>query len=393
VDATKGGERSTAVGSGRKTGLTENRHPKHLRLDISPPASAVRLDGVAARPISRSTPGFPPAGGDVDIRTAVYAALDLGTNNCRLLIARPSVDGFRIIDAFSRIVRLGEGAGVSGRLSDSAMQRTVRALQVCVHKMVRQRVTRARLVATEACRTAGNGDDFIALVRRETGIELEVIDRETEARLAVAGTAPLFDTSQRDGIVFDIGGGSTEVMYVTFRNGDYTLRDWVSLPLGVVTLAERHGGVDVPPDAYAAMVADVARALQPFVRLIASAYGVAGRPPGCMLGTSGTVTTIAGVQLELPRYDRSRVDGCWLTADEIASVTRRLLSMTYEERTANPCVGRDRADLVLAGCAILEAILAAWPCPRVRVADRGLREGMLTELMQQDGTFGRDCGC
>lgn len=321
-------------------------------------------------------------------RPPIYGALDLGTNNCRLLVAKPSAEGFRVIDAFSRIVRLGEGASRTGRLSDAAMDRTIEALKVCTGKMARRNVTRFRLIATEACRAAENGDHFIERVYDATGLKLEVIDRETEARLAVAGSVSLIEAGSSNALVFDIGGGSTELMYLTLTENGHELSDWVSVPVGVVTLAERHGGIDVDRSVFDTMSAEVRPLLAEFLRRI-DAGGTGRLTLDHMLGTSGTVTTIAGVHLELDRYDRARVDGCWITNDSINDVTSRLLAMTYDERAANPCIGPDRADLVLAGCAILDAILQHWPCERVRVADRGLREGILTELMTEDGNFGR----
>lgn len=316
-----------------------------------------------------------------------YGALDLGTNNCRLLVAKPSVEGFRVIDAFSRIVRLGEGASRSGRLSEDAMLRTIEALKVCTSKMARRNVTRFRLIATEACRAAENGDDFIDRVYQATGLKLEIIDRETEARLAVAGSVSLIDPESSNALVFDIGGGSTELMYLSRSSDGYELRDWISLPVGVVTLAESHGGVHVDQAVFDNMTGEVKPLMDEFLSRLTPHVSLA-TGIGHMLGTSGTVTTIAGVHLELERYDRSRVDGCWITDENISDVTRRLLLMSYEQRAANPCIGPDRADLVLAGCAILEAIMQCWPCERVRVADRGLREGILTQLMQEDGNFG-----
>jgi exopolyphosphatase/guanosine-5'-triphosphate,3'-diphosphate pyrophosphatase len=321
---------------------------------------------------------------------ATYAALDLGTNNCRLLVARPAGDGFRVIDAFSRIVRLGEGVSLSGRLSEAAMDRAVGALAICRAKMKNRGVTRARLIATEACRAAGNGAEFHARVAKELGLVLEVIDRETEACLAATGCTPLIDPKADGAVLFDIGGGSSEVVRLdrsqTMRRGPPLpqIRGWISLPTGVVTLAERHDGINVTRQSYEVMVAEVGALLAPFVR----AHGGEGLGGFHMLGTSGTVTTIAGVHLNLKRYDRSRVDGCWMSGAEINAVVERLLAMTYEERVASPCIGAERADLVLAGCAILEAIRRAFPSPRLRVADRGLREGMLVQMMREDGAWG-----
>jgi exopolyphosphatase/guanosine-5'-triphosphate,3'-diphosphate pyrophosphatase len=318
-----------------------------------------------------------------------YAALDLGTNNCRLLVARPTADSFRVTGAFSRIIRLGEGVSRSGRLSEAAIARAVDALVICRDRMRSRGVTKARLIATEACRAAANGSEFRARIAEEVGLELEVIDRETEARLAATGCTPLIDP-QADGVLlFDIGGGSSELVRLD-RSPPCgrgpplpQIRAWLSLPVGVVTLAERHGGRAVTPEIYDAMVAEVAG----FIGRFATEHGL-GRDHVHLLGTSGTVTTIAGVHLELPRYERRLVDGCWIGSDDATAVIARLLAMSYEDRVANPCIGAERADLVLAGCAILDAIRAAFPCRRLRVADRGLREGMLVEMMRADGAWG-----
>ena len=319
---------------------------------------------------------------------AYYGALDLGTNNCRLLIAAPSDRGFHVKDAFSRIVRLGEGLGKTGALNPSAMDRTIEALRVCSNKLVWHKVKKRRLIATEACRMASNGAEFIARVTAETGLELEIIDRETEAKLAASGAEPLIDPDAESALIFDIGGGSTEVMWVEQRDGKKELLAWTSLAAGVVTISEQFGGgIDVTAQSFAAMRDYLRPLLTEFVGRVQKLKGVVPLPSH-LLGTSGTVTTIAGVQLGLRRYDRSKVDGCWLLSDDVGKVTADLLAMTYDERTMNACIGRERADLVMAGCAILEEIRLAFPATRIRVADRGLREGILTQLMKEDGTFG-----
>jgi exopolyphosphatase/guanosine-5'-triphosphate,3'-diphosphate pyrophosphatase len=325
--------------------------------------------------------------GGVDSPGPTYAALDLGTNNCRLLVARATQDGFRVVDAFSRIIRLGEGITSSGRLSEAAIVRAVEALRICRAKMKNRGVGRARLIATEACRAAGNGLDFLERVKSEVGIELEIVDRETEARLAATGCTPLVDPVAEGVILFDIGGGSSELVRLgrcaPMRHGPPhpEINAWVSIPIGVVTLAERHGGVSVSRETFETMIAEVAAHVDRF----AAAHG--GTQGLHLLGTSGTVTTIAGVYLDLPRYERRRVDGCWMTEEQVSGVVERLLTMSYDGRVANPCIGAERADLVLAGCAILEAIRRAFPCERLRVADRGLREGMLVQMMREDGVW------
>jgi exopolyphosphatase / guanosine-5'-triphosphate,3'-diphosphate pyrophosphatase len=345
-----------------------------------------------ARQWGRRPPDRPLQAGGVPhsmVNGEVYAALDLGTNNCRLLVARPTHDGFRVVDAFSRIIRLGEGITVTGRISDAAIDRAVSALSICRDKMRARRVTRARLIATEACRAAENGEQFLVRIAESVGIELEIVDRETEAALAAIGCAPLVAPDSDGVILFDIGGGSSELVrlggVITNGTGPVSaeIKDWTSLPIGVVTLAERHGGMAVTPTIYETMVQEVAAFLAPF----AAAQDRSNLERLHLLGTSGTVTTIAGVHLRLPRYDRRRVDGVWLSRQQISDVVGRLLAMPYEDRVANPCIGAERADLVLAGCSILEAIRRAFPCTRLRVADRGLREGMLVQMMREDGVW------
>ena len=322
-----------------------------------------------------------------------YAALDLGTNNCRLLVAVPQQTGrFKVIDAFSRIVRLGEGLGSSGRLSEPAMDRAIGALKACATKLSSRNMKGVRLIATEACRQADNGAQFLQRVKDEAGLKLEIIDRETEARLAVAGCASLVDRSAKGVVLFDIGGGSSELALLDLtRRKKHDLGSamvsWTSLPLGVVTLSEKHGGGrNVTREVFAGMVEEVRGILENFEGRKAL-ENIAGPEEVHLLGTSGTVTTLAGIHLKLPRYDRRKVDGIWMQSADLDAMIDDLLDMTYEQRQQNPCIGQERADLVLAGCAILVAIRSLWPCPRLRVADRGLREGLLTEMMQADNAW------
>ncbi|MBO0661411.1 Ppx/GppA phosphatase family protein [Jiella flava] len=327
----------------------------------------------------------------------VYAALDLGTNNCRLLIAVPTRPGqFRVIDAFSRIVRLGEGLGRTGSLSRGAMDRATAALTVCAQKIAAREVNRTRLIATEACRAAANGAEFIEEVTARTGLSLEIVSRETEARLAVSGCGSLIDRKARGAVLFDIGGGSSEIALLDLR-GPHTRRlasrivAWTSLPVGVVTLAERHGGRNVTPEIFERMVTETIALIEDFPNRD-KLKDLVGTENFHLLGTSGTVTTLAGVHLNLERYDRRQVDGLWLTADDADALVKTISGWSFEERVANPCIGSDRADLVLAGCAIFEAIRRMWPARALRVADRGLREGLLTEMMVADGVWRRRDG-
>ena len=318
-----------------------------------------------------------------------YGALDLGTNNCRLLIAHPGSQGFVIVDAYSRVVRLGEGLLESGRLSDAAMDRTVKALAACAEKLARRDVRLTRNVATEACRRAANGVRFVERVYAETGIALDVISAAEEARLAVLGCQTLIDTAGPPALVFDIGGGSSELMLVSPQaeaGGQPAILDWVSLPWGVVSLAETEPQwprADDRAAAYARMLGQVAPLLDRFAARLAMRHVQAVQ----LLGTSGTITTLASVELGLPGYDRRRVDGCAVDTDAMIRLCRSIAARSVEDRARIACVGADRAELIVAGCAILEAILVRWPGGQVRVADRGIREGILRSLMGRDGVW------
>jgi len=337
-----------------------------------------------------------------------YAALDLGTNNCRLLVAEPDADGFRILDAFSRNVRLGEGVEARGELSRGAMNRTLDALRICAAKIRRHDVARARIVATEACRRAANGRAFLRRVRRETGLDMEIITPEQEARLALAGCAPLLDEAAEHLMVFDIGGGSTELIWIDLsgsspqerqdllmalapgrggpnrselrRAARERILDWISAPVGVATLHDRYSDVAGDRERYALMSCHFEEHIAGFLPYEDAA--AQDHLPGLqIIGASGTVTTLGALRLGLAKYDRARVDGMWLERDAADRIVSDLLGLGRDGRRAHPGVGPDRAELVIAGSAILQTILRLWPVDRLRVADRGLREGMLHSLM------------
>ena len=367
----------------------KRENPPHKRAKST--AGDVRQRTAEKRAAPSSTPDMGPAQNPF-VRTPhhrqAYAALDLGTNNCRLLIARPEGKDFTVIDAFSRVVRLGEGLTLNGNLSDEAMERTLAALHVCAAKLRRRRVHLARSVATEACRRAGNGPAFIERVRKETGIVLDIISAREEARLAVLGCHVLLEHGDGPAMIFDIGGGSTELVLVETGGTIPTILDWQSVPWGVVSLTEEigpepEGGKQARLDRYDKMRATVTEAFAEFSERIApsrraSRFGEGGLR---LLGTSGTVTTLASLHLELPQYDRRAVDGLIMPSQGMRDIASRLSALSPQERGQVPCIGHDRAELVVAGCAILETILDLWPAERLGVADRGIREGILRSMM------------
>ena len=314
-----------------------------------------------------------------------YGALDLGTNNCRLLIARPAEEGFVVVDAFSRVVRLGEGLASSGRISDAAIDRALSALSICADKLRRRRVSLSRSVATEACRRASNGREFVERVYEETGIALDIIPPGEEARLAMLGCHRLLEPGDGPAIIFDIGGGSTELVLID-TDGTETprIKSWWSAPWGVVSLTESEGAEGAGPEdrlaAYVRMRERVRHAFRRFAEQLPR-----DRKDIRLMGTSGTVTTLASVHLALPSYDRRAIDGLMVPTDAMRAISEMMSRMSLEERAELPCIGLDRADLVVAGCAILEAIMDIWPAKTLGVADRGIREGILRSLMANDG--------
>ena len=356
-----------------------------------------------ARTSGRATGGV-SSRGQVPSRPAheAFGAIDLGSNNCRLLIAKPrGREGFRVVEAFSRIVRLGEGVHASGNLSEAAMDRSVKALAICAEKLRRRRVRRVRAVATEACRRARNGEAFVERVAAETGIELDIISYKEEVNLAADGCAPLLNPKVPNALIFDIGGGSTEISWIKLdrnagpkrRNGAaLQLADWCSLPFGVVNISERYGGHEVSEADYEAIKAEIREAALQFERRSGLQTRIRDSQLQ-LLGTSGTVTTLTGVHLALPRYQRALVDGYRLSFDTVRRICAKITAMSYEERRAEGCIGSERADLVIAGCAVLEALCEIWPTGSLRVADRGLREGILLLLMREARANDAQSGC
>ena len=337
----------------------------------------------------------------------LYAALDLGTNSCRMLIAQPKGSQFHVVDSFSKSVQLGLGLESTGRLSRASMSRTVGAMRICQQKLKRHGVSRMRLVATEACRRASNAGQLISSVRRETGLELEIIEPEEEARLAVISCAPLVSTRTEQLLVVDIGGGSTELVWIDLTKVPHLDRpraimrlhagfradpgpfpaakvvDWISVPLGVATLRDQFADVEDDAARFALMSWFFEENLSEFTPYAAEQ----AREGFQIIGTSGTVTTVAASHLGLRRYDRTKVDGLRMTSDQIDAVIRRYLALGPEGRRKDPRIGRDRSALIMSGSAILQALMRLWPTDRLSVADRGLREGLLYQQMSADGVL------
>ena len=362
-----------------------------------------RPKGVGAFPV----PVEPPAPRRPD-PAELYAALDLGTNSCRMLIAQPKGNQFHVVDSFSKSVQLGVGLERSGRLSTASMNRTIQALTICERKLSKHRVERMRLVATEACRRAKNGTEFLENVRKRAGLTLDIIAPEEEARLAVISCAPLVSTKTDQLLVVDIGGGSTELVWIDLsdvpnierqkaimklhagfkQNGSAEgpaarVVDWISVPLGVATLRDQFNDVESDSARFALMSWYFEEQLAEF-----SPYESEQAREGFqIIGTSGTVTTVAASHLGLRRYDRNKVDGLRMTSDQIDTVIRSYLDMGPEGRRTDPRIGRDRHALIMSGAAILQALLRVWPTDRLSVADRGLREGLLYAQMSADGVL------
>jgi len=321
---------------------------------------------------------------DVDARKP-YAAIDLGTNSCRMLIAVPDDAGFNVIDGFSRVVRLGERVAETGHFQRSAVERTLNALSHCAERMLARGVSTARAVATEACRQASDSQAFLLQVQQQTGLDLEIITPAEEAALTVAGCGDLLCSGYTKALVFDIGGGSTEIIWVeTPLNGPPRLVDMISLPFGVVSLRDEFGPESLPDDIFQGLLHRIDAGLHAFDVRNGISEAIALNTVR-MVGTSGTVTTLGAMYLDLPRYRRNRVDGLEIRFDSIRQISARLAGMSSDERIAHPCLGVGRGDLMLMGLAVLRAVCERWPVEKLVVADRGIREGILAELMAADG--------
>ena len=315
-----------------------------------------------------------------EFNSNLIAALDLGTNNCRLLIARPEPGGFKVVDGYSKVVRLGEGVSSAGILSDVAMGRALEALEICAERIIQRGVLHGRYVATEACRIAENGDQFLLNVEKQTGIFLEKISSREEAELTLTGCAPLLDSKFGYALTFDVGGGSTEILWVKIQSeAEPEIIDWVSLPCGVVTMTERYGRPEISAENYILMMDEIVELVRPFDERNGIRNAIV-RDEVLMLGTAGAVTTISGVNMGLKRYNRGLVDGSWLTFESVNDISKKLVNSTYAERASYSCIGKNRAELVVAGCGILQGICRVWPVGGLRVADRGVREGILFNL-------------
>lgn len=327
--------------------------------------------------------------------TELFAALDLGTNNCRLLIAKPVFQQtsqhktLKVIDSYSRIVRLGEGLTDSGELSKEAMDRTMKALKSCEAKLGRYHISKKRFVATEACRRATNGEMFMQRIADELGLAIDIISNEEEARLAFLGCSSLLARETRWALAFDIGGGSTEFMWVKIdpekpldSHRRHLIQDWLSLPYGVMNMSEQFGGAAFTEMYFEEIVEKICSLMRPMdeSNLISQKIW---REKVQMLSTSGTVTTLAAVHLDLPKYDRTKVDGLKLSIAEIRAATQKLMKMSPTERANHPCIGSARTDYILSGCAIFEAIVRTFPIDQITIADRGVREGIIVSLMRE----------
>ena len=325
----------------------------------------------------------------------LYAALDLGTNNCRLLIAKPVFQQvnqhktLKVMDSYSRIVRLGEGLAEGGELAEDAMDRTLKALESCQKKLERYHISKKRFVATEACRRATNSAAFMQKIESELGLSIDIISNEEEARLAFLGCSSLLIKETRWALAFDIGGGSTEFMWVKIdpdmpvdSHRRHLIQDWLSLPYGVMNMSEQFGGAAYTEMYFEEIVEKICAMMRPLDEANQISAKI-WREGVQLLSTSGTVTTLAAIHLDLPKYDRAKVDGLKLSISDIRAATKKLMAMSPSQRAMHPCIGSARTDFILSGCAIFEAIVRTFPIDKITIADRGVREGIIVSLMRE----------
>ena len=311
-----------------------------------------------------------------------YAAIDLGTNSCRLVVATPTPTSFHVIETFSKITRLGEGIINDNELSKAAMRRTIAALKVCRGVINEYApIADSRFVATAACRRAKNCAQFVEMVKKEAGINLEIISSKEESRLAVVGCVPLLNRNIKRMLVFDIGGGSTEISLARITDtGKTFIEGFVSLPYGVVTISEAFPKQEMTQLAYNTIIERTQSMLKEFDEKFGIYAGIQNQEIQ-IIGTSGTVTVLGAVHLNLSRYNRSAVDGLSISGPDIKKVINKIKNIGDEGRRKHPCIGPLKSDLTIAGCAIIEALLTFWPVSEITVADRGIREGMLLDMI------------
>lgn len=314
-----------------------------------------------------------------------YAAIDLGTNSCRLVIATPTPSSFHIVETFSRITRLGEGIINNNELSHAAIRRTINTLKVCSGVLEEYApIVRARYVATAACRRAKNCKYFLELVKKETNLDIEIISSHEEARLAVVGCVPLLNRHIKRALVFDIGGGSTEVSLARMTaSGKTLIEGYVSLPYGVVTVSEAFPNHEMTDLAYDTIIERTHKILNEFENKYHISQAIANQEIQ-VLGTSGTVTVLGAVFLNLSYYNRSVVDGLAMSRQDAMRTINKIRRIGDEGRKKHACIGASKADLTLAGCAIIEGLLSFWDISEITIADRGIREGILLDMMHKD---------
>lgn len=313
----------------------------------------------------------------------ILGALDLGTSNCRLLISKTEKNKLVELERFSRIVRLGEGLGLRGNLTDIAMQRTISVLKICADKFSRYNLDGQRCVATEACRRAENREELVRRAKDEAGINLEIISTEEEAELAFTSCLNLVDPDAQNVLLTDIGGGSTEIIWAELQEGKPIIKKSFSAKIGVMSLSDLLDNQFFRYGTYQEIVAYTTKVFSPIKE---SLYEETSKSKKTQyICTSGTITALAALHLDLQRYNRSLIDGISISRQEIEQVKRKLLHMNQAERENLPCVGRERGDLMIPGCAILEAIYSCWNIDKFVVADRGVRDGVIASLARKYG--------
>lgn len=305
--------------------------------------------------------------------TRRLAAVDLGTNTVRLLVVEAEGREWRPLHQSQRVTRLGEGQAETGRLLEAPMQRTVDTVSEFIAAARGLGASEIRVVATSAVREAPNRAELLALLRAATGLDASVVSGEEEARLTLQGVAAGLPQLGGSFVLFDIGGGSTELVL----GEDGRLGAVVSLQLGVVRLAERYGDAG-PVDwaRFALMRGEIDGRLAREI----PARIIEARAPA-LVGTAGTVTTLAALDLGLPAYDASRVQGHTLARGAVERLLNRLGALAVAERARLPCLEPGRADVIIPGIAICLAVMDRLGYGSLVVSDRGLREGILCEIL------------
>jgi exopolyphosphatase/guanosine-5'-triphosphate,3'-diphosphate pyrophosphatase len=306
----------------------------------------------------------------------IFAVVDVGSNTLRLLVSDVSGRGARPLRYERVITRLGAGLGESGLLGEKASENSLAALSRFAEIIRQSGTERTWCVGTSALREARNARDFVERARREAGLEVEIVDGEREARLTARGVLSAID-GPREYLIMDIGGGSTEFIYSTDEPSGAR---HLTVPVGVVKMVEAHMHADPPTDEELAALREAARGVSDVLK---DEFGGRAKDGARLVGTAGTATTLAAIDLGLERFDAGRVHNHIIPLARLEEMASSLCSMPASERAGVKGLEPQRADLIIPGIILTISVMTAFSFPEILISSAGLLEGMAEELYER----------